>query len=178
MGGLFITADPSLTRRQNLAGIARPHFARAGLTDPVTIQTDHLLIDIYPKYRRTTPTILQFDNGDFALAVGTFLFQGTTGIEALRAYFTHPDPPRDRCRGAYLLLISRQGRTTLHADPHGTYELYIDDRRTLFSTAFLALAACLPRRSIRAAECLEYVIGGVTLGTGTPVTEIDRLDLG
>ncbi len=178
MGGLFITADPSLTRRQNLAGIAHEHFASAGLTGPVTIETDNLLIDLYPKYRRSTPTILHFDNGDFALAVGTFLFQGKTGIEALRAYFTHPDPPRDRCRGAYLLLISRQGRTTLHADPHGTYELYIDDRRTLFSTAFLALAACLPRRSIRAAECLEYVIGGVTLGTGTPVAEIDRLDLG
>ena len=176
MGGLFITTDPA--RRHSLAALARPHFARAGLSDPVTIEAGDLLIDYYPKYRRTPHTILHLDNGDFAIAIGTFIFQGQTGATALRHYVTQPNPPPDRCRGAYLLLTSRNGRITLHADPHGTYELYLDQNRTLFSTSFLALAACLPRRTIRSAECLEYVVGGVTLGTGTPIAEIDRLDLG
>jgi hypothetical protein len=178
MGGLFISTDPNPARRQALAALAKPHFARAGLTDPATIDTGTILIDYYPKYRRPTPTILHFDNNDFAIAVGTFVFQGKTGAEALRDFVTQRSPPLDRCRGAYLLLVSRNGRVTLHADLHATYELYLDDNRSLFSTSFLALAACLPRRTIRQAECLEYIVGGVTLGTGTPVEEIDRLDIG
>jgi asparagine synthase (glutamine-hydrolysing) len=178
MGGLFITTNSNPQRRNELADLARPHFGNAGLTNPSRIDTGTILIDLYPKYRRLRPTVLQLDNYDFVIAVGTFLFQGRTGVEALRSYITQPNPPQDRCRGAYLLLINRNGRVELRADPHGTYELYIDDSRTLFSTSFLALAACLPRRSIRRAECLEYIVGGVTLGTGTPIAEIDRLDLG
>lgn len=176
MGGLFITTDPTQARRQALAALARPHFARAGLTNPATIDTGTLLIDHYPKYQSPTPTALHFDNGDFAIAIGTFVYQGKTGIATLRDYITTPAP--ESCRGAYLLLISRNGRLTLHADLHATYELYLDQSRTLFSTAFLALAACLPRRTLRRAECLEYIGGGVTLGTGTPIAEINRLDLG
>lgn len=178
MGGLFIATDPDKARRQTLADIARPHFASAGLTDPLAIDTGNLLINLYPKYRQTKPVIEYLGNGDFAIAVGTFVLAGKTGTEALRHYLAHPFPPRDACRGAYLLLIHQKGRTTLQADLHGTYELYLDSNRTLFSTAFLALAACLPRRSLRRAECLEYIIGGVTLGTATPIAEIDRLDIG
>ncbi|MGC9272003.1 hypothetical protein [Acidiphilium sp.] len=178
MGGLFITTHKDHARRQALAAITRPHFARAGLTNPATIDTGTILIDHYPKYRHPTPTALHLDNGDHAIAIGTFLFKGRTGPEALRDYLTHPNPPPEHCRGAYLLLISRNGRITLHADAHATYELYLDQSRTLFSTVFLALAACLPRRTLRRAESLEYIIGGVTLGTGTPIAEIDRLDLG
>lgn len=178
MGGLFISAAPDTAHRAAQAAQARPHFARAGLTDPVTIETGALLIDLYPKHRRAAPTLLHLDGGDFALVVGTFIFRGRTGLEALRDYIAAPDVTPEACRGAYLLLIHRHGRTTLRADPHGVFELYVDETRTLFSTALLALASCLPRRTLRRAECLEYIVGGVTLGTGTPIAEIDRLDLG
>jgi len=178
MGGLFISTASDPAHRAAQAAQARPHFARAGLTDPVTIETGALLIDLYPKHRRAAPTLLHLDGGDFALVVGTFIFRGRTGLDALRDYIAAPDVSLEACRGAYLLLIHRHGRTTLRADPHGVFELYVDQSRTLFSTALLALASCLPRRTLRRAECLEYIVGGVTLGTGTPIAEIDRLDLG
>jgi asparagine synthase (glutamine-hydrolysing) len=178
MGGLFIVTGSDKARAKALAMRARPHFANAGLCDPLTIHTDNLLIDIYPKYRRSTPVIEHLGHGDFALAVGTFLLGGKTGLAALRAYLAQPVSSREACRGAYLLLVHRQGRTTLQADLHGVYELYVDASRSVFSTAYLALAACLPRRTIRRSECLEYVVGGVTLGTATPIAEIDRLDIG
>ncbi len=178
MGGLFISTDPVQSRRRALAERARPHFARAGLSRPMTLEMGGILIDLYPKHGRVEPTILHLENGDFALAVGTLIFKGTTGAEALRRILADPGMTFDNIRGAYLLLVHRAGRTTLRADQHGTYELYVDSSRTLFSTALLALAACLPRRSARRAECLEYIIGGVTLGTATPINEIDRLDLG
>lgn len=178
MGGLFITTHPDPVQRLRHAETARPHFARAGLTGPITIDIGSLLIEAYPKYRRPTPALVHLKDGDFAIAIGTFLFQGHHSTEALRRYLADPAAKPDDCRGAYLLLINRQRRITLQADAHGTYECYLDHTRTLFSTVFLALAACLPRRTLRPAECLEYVVGGVTLGTGTPLAEIDRLDLG
>jgi asparagine synthase (glutamine-hydrolysing) len=178
MGGLFIVAEPDSARAQALAARARPHFAQAGLTNPVTIATGGLLIDLYPKYRRAMPIIEPLGGDDFAAVIGTFILGGKTGLDALRDYLAQPAPSRAACRGAYLLLVRRQGRTMLQADVHGVYELYLDQSRTLFSTAYLALAACLPQRTIRRAECLEYVVGGVTLGTATPIAQIDRLDLG
>ena len=86
MGGLFIATDPDKARRQALADIARPHFASAGLTDPLAIDTGKLLINLYPKYRQTKPVIEYLGNGDFAIAVGTFVLAGKTGTEALRHY--------------------------------------------------------------------------------------------
>ena len=178
MGGIFIIQDPSRARRQLLAGLARPHFSRAGLSNPLTIEVGNILIDVYPKYNQKAPIFQDIGNGDFAIASGTFVFDSESGIKALCRYLAYPIPPVDRCRGAYVLLTRRHGRTILHADRFGTYELYINKDRTLFSSVMLALAACLPRVSIRRAECLEYIVGGVTLGANTPIAEIDRLDLG
>ncbi len=180
MGGLFITTETNPARRARIAATAADSFHAAGLGTLVTIEDPAWRLDYYPKYGRPADRIVRFDDGDFIIGVGTFVFGGVTGPAALRRFWAEPDhdAARAACLGHYCLVLRKRGDLSLLRDTHGTFEVYRDAAGAQFSTSFLALARAFPNLTVRAEECLEYIIGGVTLGTGTPVAEIDRLDIG
>jgi hypothetical protein len=180
MGGIFIAAGQTAERRRRLAATALEHFKRAGLSTPIRIETDDNLFDYYPKHAQAGRTLLRFEDGDFAMATGTLIFRGRTGADALHLFWNQRDHVAacDECLGHFTIVLRKHGKIVLLRDKHATFEIYHDRDHSLFSSSFLALASCLPRLSICPEASLEYIIGGVTLATHTPVTEIQRLNLG
>ncbi|MGH7100236.1 MAG: hypothetical protein ACREE4_21675 [Stellaceae bacterium] len=180
MGGFFIAvagydADPIVA-----ANAARLQFRQSGLGEPVRIEDPAYILDYYPKHGRAAADLVRFGDTDFIASCGTFIYSRRSGPEALRLFWRESNHAAALagCRGHYALIERRAGRTTLLRDPLGAYEVYHDRNFRIISASFLALARNIQRRTVHAAECIEYVLNGVTFGTETPIEEVQRLDMG
>ena len=179
MGGLFLISKSSPTNYEQLLLTSRKQFASGGFGAPRTIDVDQYLIDLYGKYGSLSKDFVQFDADDFILSVGTFIYNGSTGVAALRQFWSRPDPAHelDQTHGHFVLVLRKNGQIHLLRDRLGSYEIFATPLCGSLSTSFIAAASVAPRRTIRAAELYEYVFNGVSLGKSTPISEVDRLDL-
>src|SRR5262245_49825322 len=105
---------------------SRAQFRAAGFSNPTTLECEGGTIDCYPKLHNEPPNIVQFPNGDFVLSVGTFLFKGLLGHEALRLLYEQGDAEKElpNTRGHFVVIMRKNGQTRLLRDPLASYEIF------------------------------------------------------
>ncbi|MEA2789654.1 MAG: hypothetical protein QOG73_2060, partial [Acetobacteraceae bacterium] len=136
-------------------------------------------LDFYAKIDYPSSDVILLPDG-FAIAAGTFLYDGVVGADALRRFAVVEDPTaalRD-ADGHFALVLRRGARTLVLRDRVGAFEVFLDDTLNVISTSFLAVARTLQRVRGNPQEIYEYVFNGGSLGNTTPVAGIRRLGFG
>ncbi len=179
MGGFFYAAKSELADFQNVRKTSREQFERSGFSRPVTFETETYAIDYYPKIDYPAQDYVIFPNGNFVFAVGTFIYAGRIGADALKVFYQQTDYRKAllESHGHFLVVLRKAGQTYLFKDPIGTYELFLARDLKIATTSFLAATAVIGSCTINVQEIYEYVFNGVSLGNETVFEEIRRLSL-
>jgi asparagine synthase (glutamine-hydrolysing) len=123
----------------------------------------------------------QFENGDFAACLGTLIYGGAAGAEALRRLMANwrggPALPEGSA-GHFILILARGGLLWLLTDLACAATLYVTGDGTTWSSSFLLLADRLARATLNRWAVYEYVLTGAVTGDQTLVDEITRLPFG
>ena len=115
------------------------------------------------------------ENGDFIFCVGSFLYRGKGGHEALRLMLADFNPETfnwSGTRGIYTVGVFRQGKLTLFTDGLGASKIYTDRDHGVFSSAFFAVVCHAAPVSIDAQGCYQYAWNGSVFGERTFLNEI------
>lgn len=134
---------------------------------------------IFGKRGKSATPIVTFTNEGFAVAVGTLIYRGQTGIPALAAIYNatgHIEQEISRMIGAFALMIFKNGKFFLLSDYHGTYSLFASEDGRLISSSFLSVLASIDRPHLSDQEVYEYLLDGTTYGFSTVVEQVRRLD--
>lgn len=119
-------------------------------------------------------------DGDFVACVGTLFHRNRTGAQALHALwqdFTVPDAfAWDALWGNYLVVLSKAGKTWAFGDPVGMVKLYRTTDRAVWSTSWLACAACAGSDGIDRIGLIDYVMSGANHGERTPLDGVRIAD--
>ena len=178
MGG-FVLAQ---RRHASEAMIAKAigTFHEMGSPPPITIEAEDYVLHYVPKSLDPRAQLLRLPEGRFLAAGGTLVYGARMGEAALRLLAEAPD--RDAaladCRGHFVLIEGGPEGVRVRRDPCAAIEVFVNAARGILSTSFLALARSMPRRVLRRQEAYEYLFHGHTLGTGTVLEGIRRLDEG
>jgi hypothetical protein len=115
------------------------------------------------------------ENGDFIFCVGSFLYRGKGGHEALRLMLADFNPETfnwSGTRGICTVGVFRQGKLTLFTDGLGASKIYTDRDHGVFSSAFFAVVCHAAPVSIDAQGCYQYAWNGSVFGERTFLNEI------
>ena len=181
MGGFSILSREFLARAPRSLETVLATARRGGLGAPIAFTHDRYAVHYFPKQQAGfKPAAIAFPNGDFILAAGTLFHDGNLGRAALERIYAGYDGTRsivDACRGAFALVICRDGNITLFNDPLGVYPVFYDREFRAAGSAFLPIARALPRVSLAPQGVYEYVFNGVVSGNDSIVDEIGLLPL-
>lgn len=158
----------------------RPRVERTaeeiGLPPPVWLDLPGGAVAFWPWLLRGPVGLWHGPDGDFALAAGTFILDGTTGAPALAAAWEaaagDPLALRPRTQGQFALLLRRGPKVVLLHDRIGYQQLFHDPGYGVIATSFLLAARLADRLSVDPVGLLDYVLSGVPLGDATPVREL------
>ncbi|MFC1835580.1 hypothetical protein ACFL2Q_12715 [Thermodesulfobacteriota bacterium] len=182
MGGFLFLAkngadDLQSTRRKYSHSIDA--MQRKGLTLKGTIERDNFVVFLYNKAAYSNDNVRHFDNGDFILCSGTLFYRNRIGNEALEmlydefygegALFSH-------LQGHYCVLLFKGGYLYTFNDLNGLYHVYHDEKPSVISNSFLAVAKSLEKRTVAEQELYEFVSHGAMYGDRTFIAEVKRLD--
>lgn len=106
-------------------------------------------------------------NGDFAASLGSFIFNGRTGGDALADLLKDFDPADFSWKGvigSHVLLIYRQGRLNVVGDGLGACQIYSNAQQDILSNSFVAMCELARPTHLDNQGCYEYVIGGAVYG--------------
>jgi len=179
VGSFFVVSKDQGNRAANALEKSRAHFARTGFSSPITFEDDAYTLDYYGKIQYDAKNYHVFENGDFAVANGTFIYKGKIGADALKAFADEGDHEAQlrNTRGHFVVIIRKNGRTRLYRDPLGAHDVFLTQDGRCATSSFIAAASVSERLTVSPQECYEYVFNGCTLGNETPFAEIRRLDL-
>jgi asparagine synthase (glutamine-hydrolysing) len=174
-GGAFAPAEAA--RAQAL----RAHFAAAGFTAPLVLETPEAEVGVYAKRAdRTAPAAVhRAPDGRFTAVTGTLLYRAAKGAEAaarLHADLAAGAMDWSAAWGHFCVIGNATGTLRLFTDRLGIYPVWRDEAAAAFSSAFLAVLGTVKRPTVNAQCVYEYVFQGATYGGETPVSEVRRLD--
>ncbi|MBV8651491.1 MAG: hypothetical protein JO255_08495 [Alphaproteobacteria bacterium] len=180
MGGFLLLPKSSRPFRQGLLPAARDQFRKSGLDGRETVETDQFVFDHYKKSGAQGHNLVSLGTDAFIASIGTFIFAGRIGIEALQAFAAEPDPERalSAAYGHFVLIVRKGDEIRILRDRLGAHPIYLDTERQMATSSFLAAAGLAPKLTIADHEVYEYIFNGVTLGDTTPFREITRLPIG
>lgn len=133
---------------------------------------------IHQRSGRSNTAVTALPNGDVAAHIGAFLYHGAQGEHALRQFHAAFDPDAPSwagCLGHFALVLVKQGQLYLATDALGSFHLYHDDRREVFSSAFTSVLESLAQPTPDPAGMYEYAWNGATFGTKTIFKDINLL---
>lgn len=166
MAGLFVTRGEVDT--------ARTSFSRQGFGTPIELQLNGWRMLHWP-YIAGGPETLLCCGDDVVAVAGTLTIDGRSGraaLEFLLTAVTERGPDWSRFGGHFAALVHRGGRTFLFCDRLSLFQLYRDERRTLFSTSLLAAAESLPCLHFDAQGVYEHAFNVTALGDDTLFEEL------
>ncbi|MGN6514332.1 MAG: hypothetical protein ACTHLR_00650 [Rhizomicrobium sp.] len=178
MGAFHFVSKVDLPYAQGLEK-SRAHFSKAGFKVRNTVESDEYIFDHYPKIESGIDNFVSFPDGDFIFSIGTFIYRGALGKQALldfhKSSLSLPAP--EDMHGHFTLVMRRKGETVLFRDRMGSQGVFLAGGGRCVSSSFLAAAYACDQLTISDQEIYEYAFGGCTLGNGTPFKEVVRLDL-
>jgi len=179
MGLFFLIRGGGDTSRNAIA--AERICAKMGFTAPKIFSADGIVVYVYPKRGQTHTNTVTFANGDFAVACGTFIFQGKIGEAALKAFYNVFDgdfSQLDEAVCSFVIIIRKAGRVHVAGDDFGGYHLFRNAITTMVSSSFLVATTSIDRVTLTAQSIFEYVFNGVVSGNETLIAEISLLPIG
>lgn len=117
-------------------------------------------------------------DGDFAIALGSMLYDGRAAPDCLPALLRDFQPETFRwagLAGMHVGLVRRDGRLHVFGDGLGACQLYRNADGTVWSSSFLAMLELVRPRTLDAQACYEYVCNGAVFGTRTLVEDVTTL---
>lgn len=179
MGGFFYASKKDGSDVSAVLKESRNQFELSGFSPPTTFETDAYKIDYYGKIEASVGNYVRFDSDNFIFAVGTFIYGGLIGTDALRLFYqqvNHRDALRTS-RGHFVVVLRKNNQTYLLHDLLGAYQVFITRDGQCATTSFLAAIGAANACTINVQETYEYVFNGVTLGDSTLFAEVRRLSL-
>jgi asparagine synthase (glutamine-hydrolysing) len=153
-------------------------FQKMGLRLNGNVSGGDFTIFVFHKYNFDVDNLVQFNDGQFAIATGTLIYNRKTGRRALEELF-HDFSENGKCLantlGQYCAIVFKNGKLYLFNDYTGLYHVYSDTTRSLISNSFLAVLKGLRERNVSTQELYEYVINGACFGDVTLMKEISLL---
>jgi hypothetical protein len=179
VGGFFYAAKNAAYDFECVRYKSRKQFRLSGFGPPIAFDTVSFIIDYYPKIDFPGRNYVAFPDGNFVFAVGTFIYRGLIGADALSLFYRQNDflPELQTAHGHFAIVLRKGGQTFLFKDPMGSYEVFLTRGGNCVTTSFLAAAVSAPCCTINVQETYEYVFNGVSLGDATLFAEIQRLNL-
>lgn len=180
MGGFVLVRRGRAPDADDMLDTALGTFRDMGSPPAIEAEGDDYVFRYIPKTLDPRSQFLHREGGRFLAAVGTLVYRGRVGSEALQ-YLAQADDIAGAvadCRGHFLLINGGPQGVRLLRDRCAALEVFMDEDRGILSTSFLAIARSLPRRVLRRQEAYEYLFHGHALGTGTVLKGIRRLDEG
>ncbi|HXP74075.1 MAG TPA: hypothetical protein VN823_08010 [Stellaceae bacterium] len=154
--------------------------AAIGFGRPRILAANEVTAYVYPKLGQSEPTVVTFRGGDFAFACGTFIFRGTLGQIALRAFYRAFDGDfalLDDAMSHFAIVVRKNGRVYVSGDRSGIYHVFRDPLSMVISSSFLAVAATLERATLVKQSVFEFVFNGVVSGNDTLFEELSLLPI-
>jgi asparagine synthase (glutamine-hydrolysing) len=153
-------------------------IARRGLREWTDLDGPGFRLRYYPKILDRRPQLARADDGEFAVATGTFIYGGDHGERALAALLAEFDPSWDcltRATGQFALVVHKGGQLHVATDRGGFHHVYHDGDARILSNSFLAVCEAIPRCTPVAANIHERVVGGAIHGPETVFAEVRRI---
>lgn len=138
-------------------------------------------IFVFKKKFSDIPNYYEFENGDFIVVSGTFIYSGKTGIEGLKQIYLDyksKDDFLNRIRGNYCVLIYLNKELFIFRDFFGYYPVYTSGDFSVISSSYLALCTLIEDLSISHQEFFEYLFNGYFYSEKTIFKEINILNEG
>ena len=143
------------------------------------IKKDNFVIHLYEKIAVSTENILHFENGDFILDTGTFIYKKQTGLAALRDLYRDFDPGEfdfKALQGQFCVLLYKNKKLYIWNDYFGIYHLFTDDQCRIVSSSFLAVVRQKKTKQINRQAMYEYVCEGASYSDDTYIKGVKLLD--
>jgi asparagine synthase (glutamine-hydrolysing) len=159
-------------------GGALARLAAKELGPGPVVDGDGYALFLFRKRLAAGEQLVTFPNGDFAAAVGTLLYRGKCGAEALRLLHRDFGAPGlfAELYGSYAVLLRKNGALSCFNDYFGTYHVYADEHAGVVSSSFLAVLQTLPRLALCEQALYEYVFDGAVYGSDTLARGVRRLN--
>jgi hypothetical protein len=153
-------------------------MAAHGFGRTFDVEADGYRILAHRRLNGTAPDMAILEDGDFALASGTLLFDGMSGEKALRGFhaaFDPARPPWERTRGHYAVILRKAGALHLVTDALGSHHVYHRRDEPVFSSSFLAVLETVARPAPDPVGMYQYVWNGSCFGDRTPFDQVRLL---
>jgi hypothetical protein len=187
MGGfLLIRREPGETvdRPQHPDNPALVAFAKKGLKCGSCLVRDDFVLHLYqrlrdPETQGESTQLLEFPDGDFIAMVGTGIYKGRRGDQALQTLFDDFTAGIDfipEFLGAFCVLVYHRGQLSLFTDYLGYYRIYQDLDQGVISSSFLAVAAMQSDPRLVPQALYEYLFFGFLFHRETLLSGVEILD--
>jgi asparagine synthase (glutamine-hydrolysing) len=154
-------------------------FKKKGLELKRRIANQDFIVFVFDKYSLKAEDVYESEDGGFIVSVGTSLYKGKVGSQALRALhedFSNGKDFHDDLYGHFCLLIFDKGKLFIFTDYAGLYKVYCNQSKSVISSSFLAVAKSVAEKSVSSQELYEYVFHEAFYGGKTLFKEIELLD--
>lgn len=143
------------------------------------IERDNFVVYLYEKIGVKTENIYHFQNGDFILGTGTFLYRQQTGLRALNNLYAEFDSDAfefSTLQGHFCIVLFKNGKLHIWNDLFGVYHVFTNIDQSLISSSFLAVVRGLGTRQPNLQAMYEYVFEGASYNDDTYVEGVKLLD--
>lgn len=182
MGG-FVYIDKSErsipSKTSSRGNLALAAMKSKGLRRESILARSTFELHVYGKKRVVTENVLEFDNGDFVVGTGTLIYKkgmGASALQRLYADYSNNDLSFEDFYGHFAVWIFQAGCLTLFNDYRGMYQVYLNEDRSIVSSAFLPVYESLTTRTPNTQEIFEYLTYAAHYGERTILKEVRLLD--
>lgn len=182
MGGFFICPrNPDQHVEELEIGYANSIdvFSRKGLSLDRRLDRDNFVAYRFNKVHERHEHVLELDNGDFVLAVGTVFYDGKIGVEALRGLYDDHCAGRtldEKVKGNYFVAIWANNELTAFNDFSGYYPVYCNQETSILSNSLMAVAKSGASHMPSRQEFTEFILNGFFAGNETLLPAVQSLD--
>ena len=178
MGGFVVTSSEKRLEK------ALEIYKEKELPLKKTFQVDGLNVAVFRKRAVDPQNIVEFDNGDFVITCGTFVYKEELGDAALKAFYSDFDESMKaiqditRFMGQYAMVIRKEGQLYFLNDNAGLMRVHYakegDD--ICLSNSFLAVLSMLEKKNISPMEVYEFLFNKAVYGNNTICKEVSLID--
>lgn len=154
-------------------------FTAKGFDPPLQFTLNSMHLWLFQKQLLQRNNVIRDEAGNFLFAVGSLSYKGQSHAESLSTLlsdFRSANMDYSRLHGAFCAILLIESKLSILFDEFGMYRLYTDNRRTFFSSSFLAaLSAFKHKAKLNKDALLEKCVRGYIVGPQTLAAEIERL---
>ena len=139
----------------------------------------NFILYVYGKINIDVENVIQFDNENFIIGTGTYLYKNKIGIAALKElYYDFSTTGKffHNIKGNYAIILFKEGKLYVFNDLGGLYHIYTNKNKSIISSSIIPITKYIKSLNILKQELYEYIITGAVYGDKTVFKEIELID--